>query len=911
MGRRSARAYRLFALLLPASFRTTAAAELEEAAGACVARERASRGRPGVAWAWVCIVADILVAAVVLRWRGRAAQPGHGSQPRRSRLEALMDHVNELSRDVRQAWRSLRRQPGFLGVAVLTLALGLGANTAVFSVVYGVLWRPLPYPEADRLLRVTSMFPQQFDSPFPLSLPEFVDVRDRMRVFDEVGAYYVGSVNLGADTPERVTRALVSPEVLPTLRVAPAVGRAFTPDDSRPGAADVAVLSWGTWQRLFSGVPDILGRTIRVNDVPNEIVGVMPEGFDLQDRRIGLLQPLTIDPATFATSRAEHYLYLVARLADGVTLAQAMEDADRLEREGDELSPAGAHDMHVLNSGHHPILIEPLAAELVADARQPLLLLQGAVLLVLFVACANLANLFLARADARRPEFAVRAALGASRPQLFRQMLAEGVLLAAVGAVAGVALAEGGLRALRAASPDVVPRAGEIGLDRTVLLFTTMAAAGTAVVMAIVPFARLSAPAPGALAGASTRTVTGGPARGRSLLVVAEVALAVLLVAGAGLLIRSVWNLTHVDVGFDRARLTAFSVVLPGATYDGQARAAFFDALRARVRAVPGVEAVASMSGLPPLRSMNVTDTDFEHIPNDRPHGEPPVENVDYYQTVSLGYVETMGITVTRGRAFEPHDAGGPPVALVNEMLVRTFFGDRDPIGARLKPPYGGFALPWFTIVGVVEDGKQGGMGASSGTELYLLVDQMSRLESAVNMQYVVVRSDRPAASLAPELRAAVGALDPNLPIVGLRSMDDVIAESLAEPRFLSRLLSLFAAIALALAAIGTYGVLAYLVAERRREFGIRLALGADRRRILRLVVRRGLVLIGAGLVAGLAGSTLAARAAATLLFGVSASDPVTVAAVAGVILLVGLAACLVPAWRATRVDPLTALRDA
>ena len=901
--------YRLIALLLPASFRTTAGAELEEAASVCVARERARRGLPGVAWAWVCIVADTLVAAVVLRRRGRAAQRGAGGQPSRPRLEALMDLVNELSRDVRHAWRSLRRQPGFLAVAVLTLALGLGANTAVFSVVYGVLWRPLPYPESDRLLRVTSMFPQQFDSPFPLSLPEFVDIRDRMRVFDEVGAYYIGSVNLGADTPERVTRALVSPEVLSTLRVAPAVGRAFTPDDSRPGAADVAVLSWATWQRVFGGAPDILGRTIRVNDVPSEVVGVMPEGFDLQDRRIGLLQPLTVDPATFATSRAEHYLYLVARLADGVTLAQAMEDADRLEREGDALSPAGAHGTHVLNSGHHPILIEPLAAELVADARQPLLLLQGAVLLVLLVACANLANLFLARADARRPEYSVRAALGASRPRLFRQMLAEGVLLAAVGAVAGVALAEGGLRMLLAASPDVVPRASEIGLDRTVLLFTTMAAAGTAVVMALVPFARLSAPAPDALAGGS-RTVAGGPARGRSLLVVAEVALAVLLVAGAGLLIRSVWNLTHVDVGFDRARLTAFSVVLPGATYDGRARAAFFDALRARVRAVPGVDAVASMSGLPPLRSMNVTDTDFEHIPNDRPHGEPPVENVDYYQTVSLGYVETMGVTVTRGRAFEPHDASGPPVALVNETLVRTFFGDRDPIGARLKPPFGGFALPWFTIVGVVEDGKQGGMAASSGTELYLLVDQMSRLESAVNMQYVVVRSDRPAGSLAPDLRAAVGALDSNLPIVGLRSMDEVIAESIAEPRFLSRLLSLFAAIALALAAIGTYGVLAYLVAERRREFGIRLALGADRRRILRLVVRRGLVLIGAGLVAGLAGSTLAARAAGTLLFGVSASDPVTLAAVAGVILLVGLAACLVPAWRATRVDPLTALRN-
>lgn len=899
--------YRLVARLLPSSFRAHADADLEAAAEACVARERARFGRAGVAWAWVRIVIDTIGSAVALRRqaRARARLTSGGARPPGG------FRMSGIGRDLARAWRALRRQPGFAAVAILTLALGLGANTAVFSVVYGVLWRPLPYPEPHRLLRVTSMFPQQFDSPFPLSVPEFVDIRDRMRAFDAIGAYYIGSVNLGAEVPERVVRGLVTHEVLPTLGVAPALGRAFTAADSQPGAADVAILSWGTWQRSFGGDPGVLGRIVRVSDTPTEVVGVLPEGFDIQDRRVALLQPLTIDPATFATSRAEHYLYLVGRLADGVTVQRAREDADRLQREGDARGGETSHDVHVLDSGHHPILLEPLAAELVADARTPLLLLQGAVLLVLLVACANLANLFLARADARVREYAVRTALGASRPQLFRQMLAEGVVLAAAGAIAGAALAEAGLRGLLATAPDVVPRAGEIALDRVVLGFTTAAAIATALVMAVVPFARLRTPSLArVIASAGTRASAGG-ARWRSLLVVSEVALAVLLVTGAGLLIRSVWNLTHVDVGFDRANLTTFSVVLPGATYDGPGRASFFERLRDRVGAIAGVEAVATMSGLPPLRSMNVTDTDFEHIPNDRPHGQPPIENVEYYQTVSLGYVETMGIEVARGRPFEPADAGGPPVALVNEALVRAFFPDRDPIGQRVKPPYGGFTLPWFTIVGVVRDGKQGGLGESSGTELYLLVDQMRRLESAVNMQHVVVRSARSAVSLAPDLRAAVGALDPNLPVVGLRSMDDVIAESVAEPRFLSRLLALFAAVALALAAIGTYGVLACLVAERRREFGIRLALGAERGRVLRLVVRRGLVLIGAGLVAGLAGSTLAARAVGTLLFGVSASDPVTLAAVAGVILLVGLTACLVPAWRATRVDPLTALRDA
>jgi predicted permease len=393
---------------------------------------------------------------------------------------------------------------------------------------------------------------------------------------------------------------------------------------------------------------------------------------------------------------------------------------------------------------------------------------------------------------------------------------------------------------------------------------------------------------------------------------VAEVALAVTLVAGAGLLIRSVWNLTHVDVGFDRADLTAFSVVLPAASYDVPARAAFAADVMDRVRAIPGVERVAVMTGLPPLRSMNVTDTDFEHIPNGRPHGEPPIENVDFYQTVSLDYLDTMGIRMAAGRPFDARDVTGEPIVLINQTLADAFFSGRDPVGGRVKPPWGGGVLPWFTIVGVVQDVRQGGLGEAPGTELYFLADQLVRVANRADTQrYVVVRSTRSTASLAPELRAAVADLDPRLPVIGLRSMDAVIDESIAEPRFLTLLLSLFAALSLALAAVGTYGVLSYLVAERRREFGIRLALGAERRRILRVVMRRGMVLLASGLALGLAGAAMVGRLAETMLFGVTASDPMTLAGVALVMLVVGLAACLVPAWRATRVDPLTALRDA
>jgi predicted permease len=901
--------YRGLARLLPASFRAGAGGELEAAAMACLDRERARWGVPGLAYGWLRVTADTAVAAVVLRWhafarRGVVAGAGGG---RGAGLEGFVDH---LGRDVRQAWRTLRRQPGFAAVAVLTLALGLGANTAVFSVVHGVLWRPLPYPEPHQLHRITTRFPNQFDSPFPFSPPEFTEFRDHTRAYRSVGGYYIGAANLGAGTPERPVRALVTPELLPTLGVEPAHGRVFTVEDSRPGASDVAILTWALWQRLNGGDPAAIGRQVPINDVPAEIVGVMPPGFDIQDRRVEVLQPLTVDPAAFPTSRAEHYLYLIGRLADDVTAAQARADADRLQREWTTVIAPGAH---APNDDHHPLLIQPLDTELVAEARLPLLLLQGAVLLVLLVACANLASLFLARADSRLREYAVRTALGASGRQLFRHMLVEGLMLTVAGAAAGLVLARAGLGALLAVNPEAVPRAGEIGLDWTVLAFTTAAAGLAALAMTLVPFLRLRSPRLAAMASESgSRGVAGGRAAGRSLLVVAEVALAVTLVAGAGLLIRSVWNLTHVDVGFDRADLTAFSVVLPGASYDVPARAAFAGELTDRVRAIPGVERVATMTGLPPLRAANVTDTDFEHIPNERPHGEPPIENVDFYQTVSLDYIDTMGIRMATGRPFEARDVGGEPVVLINQTLADAFFPGRESLGARVKPPWGGGVLPWFTVVGVVQDVRQGGLGEAPGTELYFLSDQLVRVANRADTQRsVVVRSTRSTASLAPELRAAVAELDPRLPVIGLRSMDAVIDESIAEPRFLALLLSLFAGLALALAAVGTYGVLSFLVTERRREFGIRLALGAERRRILRLVVRRGMVLLVAGLAIGLAGAAMLGRLAETMLFGVTASDPLTLAGVAVVLLAVGLAACLVPASRATRVDPLTALRDA
>ena len=494
--------------------------------------------------------------------------------------------------------------------------------------------------------------------------------------------------------------------------------------------------------------------------------------------------------------------------------------------------------------------------------------------------------------------------------RIFRQLLTEGLVLTFVAAGAGIALAYGGLSALLAVNPDAIPRTAEIGLDRRVLGFTLAIAVLTGLVFALVPLRhRGSVRAAQAFREASTRT-TANRARlwFRSALVVGEVALAVTLVVGAGLLIRSFFNLTRVDMGFNQSQLSTFGVVLPAPKYNAQQRVDFYTRLTTRLRGLPGVQNVSAMSGLPPLRNVNANDTDFEHIPNNRPPGQGPIENVDFYQYVTVGYAETMGIPVVKGRSFELADAAGAPVAMINETLAKKFFTDRDPLGGHIRP--GGPNLPWLTVVGVLKDVKQGGVAESAGTELYMLTEQLPKAGGFApgNMNFVV-RAAVPLSSLANEYRHAVQELDATLPLIRMRSMDTVIGDAIARPRFLTVLLGIFAGLALMLAAVGTYGILAYLVSERKQEIGIRMALGADRRNVLGLVLGRGLLLSGIGLVLGLAASLALTRVIATLLFNVTPTDPLTLASVAGVIALVAAAACVIPAWRATRVDPLVVLK--
>ena len=520
-----------------------------------------------------------------------------------------------------------------------------------------------------------------------------------------------------------------------------------------------------------------------------------------------------------------------------------------------------------------------------------------------------MANLLLMRAESRHKEIAVRAALGAGRSRLLRQFIAEGLVLSLAGAACGLALAQAGLRVLVTSNVGTIPRSGTVHLDGIVLAFTLLIAVATGVLFGLAPLLHLGSHSVGLALrdGGSRTTATTARNRVRRGLAIAEVALAVMLVVGAGLLIRSFWNLMRVDSGFDRAKLTTFNIVLPAQQYaDSTRRVAFFDNLDAKLAAIPGVQTVAAMSGLPPMRQVNANDTEFEGIERTP---TSPAQNVDYYQYVTPNYVTTMGIPIVAGRGFTATDVqGAPAVVMVNQTLAKLFYPNSNAIGRRVRPPG---ATTWFTIVGILKDVKQGGVDAKTGTELYFSYPQLpAYFGSAPRNMNVVVRSSLATATLAPAIRSAVASLDPALPVVRLRSMDDVFSDSVSRPRFLAQLLGIFASVALALAALGTYGVLAYSVTERRREIGIRMALGADRRGVLNMILGQGLALAGAGLVLGMIGAVGLTRLASTLLFGVSPADPLTFASVAGFILCVALAACIIPARRATRVDPLVALRQ-
>jgi putative ABC transport system permease protein len=827
----------------------------------------------------------------------------------------VLTFMQTLTRNLLYAVRTLAKSPAYAAVTILTLALGIGANTAIFSVVNGVMLKPLPYPRPDRLAFITSTFPNLGFDRFWVSLPEWAEFKERNRSFQSVGAYREGSVNLGTpERPRRVNSALVTPELMNVLGVAPLRGRLFNEPDSVVGAEDVGIISYYTWQSDFGHDESLVGRVVAINGVPTRIVGIMPPGYDIHDERVEVFLPLTIDPKTYPNSRGSHFLYQVGRLKDDVSPQQAQADLDTMIEQWRDLS-GNQHSPNRRPNTTHLLQMQPMKSDMVGNIGTALWVLQGAVGFVLLIACANLANLILARAESRQKEFAIRSALGASRWRLLEQFLTEGVLLAIIGGTLGAIIGFAGLRALLAANPQSIPRALEIALDWKVLLFTFAVSIATGLIFGMAPLLHLREQVVTISLKEGGQRSTAGSARSRlrSGLVMAEVALAVVLVVGAGLLIRSFQKLMTVDPGFNRDRMMTFGVVLPGATYPKPAsRVAFFERLSERLRQVPGVTGVASMTGLPPNRNVNANDTDFEGYTATPGTSDPP-ENVDYYQTISLDYLKTMGIPVVKGRGFEPSDvSGGGPVMLVNETLEKTFFTFRkiDAVGQRANIFFGPSPTP-FTIVGVIRDVKQGGMAKKTGTELYFLAEQGPRVANAApGSMNVVVRSALPEDTLSREIQAAVREQDATLPIVKLRTMDQVFSDSAARPRFLAELLGIFAVLALSLAAIGTYGILSYSVTERTKEIGIHMALGATRGSVLGMILGQGMRLTIVGLVAGLIASFGLTRLLQAQLFNVKPTDPATLSAVAAFIAVIAFVACYVPAQRATRVDPMITLRE-
>jgi predicted permease len=839
--------------------------------------------------------------------------------------------MDRFRQDIRFAIRSLRRARGFSAVALVTLALGIGANTAIFSIVNGVLLRPLGYPDPGQLMFLTTQFPSLGFPQFWVSPPEYLEFREMTRSFSALGAYATGEVNLTADDrPLRVRTALVDEHLLNALGVRPASGRLFGPGETDlagplPGPGTrarvppaIAVLSYELWQRAFGG-RDVVGETVEIDGYRREIIGVMARGVDVMDNRTEVWLPLGLDPAN-RQNRGNHFLYVIGRLKDGVTPQMANAELGTLiatwgERIGIKSGPGpGAHLFVPLNRpGGHVLQMEPLRDEMLGGASRAIWVLQAAVALVLLIACANLANLLLARAERRQRELAVLTALGAGRFRLLRQFMVEGVLLSLAGGALGLLLAHLAVRALVRAYPASLPRTGEIGIDPAVLLFTLGVSMASGLLFALAPIAHTRVK--GLMAALKESGAKGATAaarhRIRGALVTAEVALAVMVVIGAGLLVRTVSNLTAVEAGFNRSRLVTFSMTLPQATSEPDSRARMYQTVLAALRGVAGVETVTAMTGLPPNRPINANSTDID---NYTAPPEGPFEIVDYYQNVMTDYFSTMGIPIVQGRGFEPRDAASAGmVAVVNERLANIFWKGQNPIGQRLRPCCGD-QVPWYTVIGVARDVKQGGLEQAAGTEFYFFVDQIANLppdrRRAPFTMNVVLRTTLPPATLAPAIERTVRGIDPAVPVVRLREMDDVFAESIQRPRLLAQLLGTFAGLALLLAAIGTYAMLSFLVAERRREIGIRLTLGAERGRVLAHVMRQGLTLTVLGVVIGLAGAIGVTRLLTSLLFGVQATDPTTMVAVVLTILLVASAACGLPAWRASRVDPNIVLRD-
>jgi len=805
-------------------------------------------------------------------------------------------------RDIRTAFRTLLARPGFTFIAILTLALGIGANTAVYTVVHGVLLAPLPYEQPQDVVVLNEVSPQ-FATPISVSWQNYMDWRDRSQSFTKVAAFRSLQVTLtGSGDAERIPARMITASLMPLLGVTLPLGRTFADADDQPGAAGVVLISHGLWTRRFNGAADVTGRGVQLDNQPYSIVGVLPAGFELF-QPADIYIPMGPWAATLPDDRGWHPgIIPVARLKNGVSLAQAQA----------EMATIGAQletEYPQFNRGVRA-RVTPLQAQLVQNVRPALLVLLGAVSFVLLIACANVANLLLARAVGRQKEIAVRTAIGGSRSRIIRQLVVESIVLASLGGLAGVLVATWGVSALMGTVTGL-PRAAGIGIDGPVVFFAVAISVATGLVFGLVPALQatrfdireaLNEEARGSAAGSARHY------RLRNTLVVAETALALILLVGAGLMLKSFVALQQVKTGFDASRLLVIDLPLSPITYrEDLPRTTLVERVIARVGSLPGVTRASVATALPMSGGGSTIHFNIA--------GHPPKGPEDYklagYRAVTPGYFETMGIPLVRGRALTERDRQGAPlVGVINESMARQYFADVDPIGQR-------FAIgtepdaesPFIEIVGVVGDVAQS-FEAGAKSEYYLPYGQYPHpvLSGLYRNVSLVMRTSGEPAALVPSVRSALAEIDRDQPLVKVRTMTQTIGDSVAQPRLQALLLMIFAGVAVALAVIGVYGVMAYVVSQRTQEMGVRVALGASRSDVVRMVVVQGARLAGAGIVIGLAGAAVAVRAMQSLLFETSGLDPLTFVAAPIVLGIAALLASYVPARRAASVAPVVAL---
>jgi predicted permease len=813
--------------------------------------------------------------------------------------------MNSLWQDIRYAFRVLAKQPGFTAVVVLTLALGIGANTAIFSVVNAVILEPLPFPESQRLVAVQGIDVHLGDLHRPLSYPDFADFRAQNRTLESVAAYDKSTATLtGSGEPLHLEASIVSANIFDVLRAQPLLGRTFIASEDKPGTR-VAILSHHLWASHFGSRPDVVGQTITLDAKPYTVVGVMPASFQflltaqppelwttISSQMIG---NGTDPPLT--SERDAHFLSAIGRLKPGVSLEQADADANAIGAALEKQYP----DLN----GHLSFTVHPQIEAMVGDVRPVLMMVLGAVGFLLLIACSNAANLLLARAAGRQREMAIRASLGAGRARVLRQLLTESILLALGGGLLGLLLAVWGTTMLAGLSSLRIPRLAQAGVNLSVLVFTLGVSVLTGVLFGMAPawhasrFNLFLSLKEGGRASSDSKRAS----RARNMLVVAQVSLAVILLVGASLLIESMIHLTRQSPGFDPNRVMAFNLDLPDARYGKPEQSiAFFRELLERVRVVPGVQSASGVIPLPMSDDVIRTSFDIEGRPmakSDRPRV--------HFRVVAQDYIETMHIPLISGRDFTPRDErNAAQVVLVNETLARRYFPNENPIGKHIKPDVADTGDPKMReIVGVVGDVRHRNLWQATEAECYVPYDQV-----AIGVMNIVVRAQSEPLSLLPAIREQLRALDTELPIYKARDMRDYVEASVAQRKFTSTLVSVFAAAGLLLATVGLFGLISYSVAQRRNEIGIRVAVGAERGDIIAMVLRSGVTLALAGVVVGLAGTLALSSVLKSQLFGVTATDPLTFIGVALGLIAVATAACYIPAWRAANADPLVALRN-